>query len=805
MLALALDVSLRALAAAFAIAIVLRLLRVRSASLRHAAWSAVLIVMLAMPVLTTIVPSVTVSVPSAMTVDFPRVSRLEPALGIQTSEVLADVRPASAETAAPATSPVTRTAPAPPDRRSDAAPSKGPYVALAIYALGVLFVGGRLTAGWMMARRLLRSAHVTALRATVPVLESPAVATPLTFGIVRSVIVLPVEWRRWREVKLRAVLAHEEAHITRRDGLMAFLAHMNRAVFWFHPLAWWLPRTLAAHAEHACDDAAAGAVTGRREYAEVLVEIAESVSTNGRRVAWQAIGVEGTGLLGTRIERLVRGNIERASRARVVVTTVVCTIALASAVACRKEPPPLQADPELAKQYEEQAERTAEFRAAINMTLDQVDALEARVAADPIDWEAREQLVTYYNAAKDVPWERKVPGLRRHALWLIEHHPEHEVAAPPLSPEYDPDGFAQAVRLWDAHLHEPDASPHLVWRAARFFAPYDKPRAEQLLLRGMAMDPKSEALRPHMDARLGLYEWHNQLGSLYARAILGSVDHFPTRRFDPNGAVSSYARDVRQKLTKSTDARLLARVGSEIVMARHKGEPVAAIRALGRDYLQRALAIDPTRESARTMLTRSDKAERHERIWHAVTQGGDVAAEDRLAYLANKASWKYMLLEGAESWRKDPDLAKTSKPEAKAAAEEVLKLAAEHRDSPDYAVAVMTAHHTLGLLALHSGDRDAAVHHMLESVKVPDIVSAEGVVEAVFVAQRLPTYLLKEGERETVIEYYEAAARISPRERERLLEDARAVREGRMPRSYQSMFAHPIFTIQPSPSAAVQR
>ena len=805
MLALAIDVSLRALTAAVAIALVLRLLRVRSASVRHAAWSAVLIVMLAMPLLTAIVPRVAVPLPSTVGLDFGRVARFEPASSLEDDLAGPERHTTSSqvETSSPA-------APVPAaDRRTariSTMRASRPSIVVGIYLSGVLLLAAQLAVGWAMAHRLRRSATATTLPASVPVLQSTAVAAPLTFGILRHVIVLPTDWRTWRKSKLAAVLAHEEAHIARRDGFIAFLARVNRAVFWFHPLAWWLPRALATHAEHACDDRAARQAAGTREYAQVLVEIADAVSSRGRRIAWQALGVEGTGLLSTRIERLLRGNPERTSRTRAAVTALACAVVLAGAVACRREPPPLQPDPELARQYDEQARRTARFQAAISLTLDQVDALEARVAADPNDWDAREQLVTYYRAGTDVPWQRKVPGLRRHALWLIEHHPEHEITAPPLSPEYDPAGFAAAERLWDQHLQRPDASPYLIYRAAQFFAPYDPRRGEALIQRGMARDPNSEALRPHMPPRVALYEWHNQLASLYVRAILGSVDYFPTRRFDPDGAASPYASEVRRKLAGSTNARLLARVGSQIVLTRtDKGEPVEELRTLGRDYLRRALAIDPSLDSARTMLARADSAERHERIWHAVTEGGNVPEEDRLVYLANKASWAYMRLEGAESWRKDPELAKTAKADAKAAAEEVLTLAPENRGSPDYAAAVMTAHHTLGLLALHGGDRTVAVHHLLESVKVPTVAPTRGILEASFVAQRLPTYLLKEGERESVIQYYEAAAAISPSERERLLEDARAVREGRMPRSYQSTFAHPVFSAQNSGSGAGHR
>ena len=49
--------------------------------------------------------------------------------------------------------------------------------------------------------------------------------------------------------------------------------------------------------------------------------------------------------------------------------------------------------------------------------------------------------------------------------------------------------------------------------------------------------------------------------------------------------------------------------------------------------------------------------------------------------------------------------------------------------------------------------------------------------------------LLKEGERERVAEFLEAFARLTISDRDRLLQDAKAIREGRMPSSYQHMVA----------------
>jgi len=91
----------------------------------------------------------------------------------------------------------------------------------------------------LLARRLLAKSN--AMRSFF---ESELIAVPLTVGWLRPKILLPLKWRELDREKLDAVLAHEGAHVRRRDGLVAALAGINRCIFWFHPLAWWLERRL---------------------------------------------------------------------------------------------------------------------------------------------------------------------------------------------------------------------------------------------------------------------------------------------------------------------------------------------------------------------------------------------------------------------------------------------------------------------------------------------------------------------------------------------------------------------------------
>jgi hypothetical protein len=137
--------------------------------------------------------------------------------------------------------------------------------------------------------------------------------------------------------------------------------------------------------------------------------------------------------------------------------------------------------------------------------------------------------------------------------------------------------------------------------------------------------------------------------------------------------------------------------------------------------------------------------------------------------------------------KEDVAAAKQQRDEAKARAEEVLKIAAAHAQEPAYAAAVMTAHHVLATVALRDGDRERALNHMRESVNVP---ASEQIQSAPPVSWLRPVNrLLKEGERERIVEFLEAFAGLTIRDRDRLLEDARAIREGRMPSSYQHMVA----------------
>jgi hypothetical protein len=88
--------------------------------------------------------------------------------------------------------------------------------------------------------------------------------------------VIPSIADTWSIDRRRAVLLHELAHVSRYDCLTQTLAVAVCAVWWFHPMVWWIARRLCIERELACDDRVIAAGTEPRDYASHLLEIAYS-------------------------------------------------------------------------------------------------------------------------------------------------------------------------------------------------------------------------------------------------------------------------------------------------------------------------------------------------------------------------------------------------------------------------------------------------------------------------------------------------------------------------------------------------
>jgi bla regulator protein blaR1 len=97
---------------------------------------------------------------------------------------------------------------------------------------------------------------------------------PGIFGVAKPVLMWPQGLsERLEDEHLDAVLAHELLHIRRRDNLAAAIHMLVEAVFWFHPLVWWLGACLLNERERACDQAVLEAGGDRQVYAESILRV----------------------------------------------------------------------------------------------------------------------------------------------------------------------------------------------------------------------------------------------------------------------------------------------------------------------------------------------------------------------------------------------------------------------------------------------------------------------------------------------------------------------------------------------------
>jgi bla regulator protein BlaR1 len=171
-------------------------------------------------------------------------------------------------------------------------PQPAPLLAAATRAFIVIWPAGSLVllsiwaVRWRRVARTVRAASrithgpilgtLRRLEGDTPrlqVVSSRQTSEPGVFGIVRPVLIWPagIEDRLTAE-QIEAILAHEVAHVRRRDNLAALMHMLVEAVFWFHPLVWWIGARLVDERERACDEEVVRLGTAPEVYAESILK-----------------------------------------------------------------------------------------------------------------------------------------------------------------------------------------------------------------------------------------------------------------------------------------------------------------------------------------------------------------------------------------------------------------------------------------------------------------------------------------------------------------------------------------------------
>jgi beta-lactamase regulating signal transducer with metallopeptidase domain len=188
-----------------------------------------------------------------------------------------------------------------------------------IWAGGVLLLGVRLLGGAMLAASVRKRARpivnesarqaAEALRADlrlpapVSLLQSEHVEAPVIIGWRRPALILPADVTdRLTPDMIDAVLAHEFAHIERRDYIANLLQSIVELLLFFSPAVAWMSRRIREAREYCCDDAAIHRCGDPKHYVQALTTLASLATVNTVR---PALGAAGPRLI-VRVRRLLQ-------------------------------------------------------------------------------------------------------------------------------------------------------------------------------------------------------------------------------------------------------------------------------------------------------------------------------------------------------------------------------------------------------------------------------------------------------------------------------------------------------------------
>ena len=127
---------------------------------------------------------------------------------------------------------------------------------------------------------------------------------------------------------IAAALAHECAHIARRDFAKNLLYELVAIMVTYHPAIWWVRRRIAETRELACDELAAGGAAERPRYAASLLRLAAAMAGRTTAISLNAIGVFDANILEERIMQLTSAKPSVSKAKRMAMTAVAAGLLL---------------------------------------------------------------------------------------------------------------------------------------------------------------------------------------------------------------------------------------------------------------------------------------------------------------------------------------------------------------------------------------------------------------------------------------------------------------------------------------------
>lgn len=169
------------------------------------------------------------------------------------------------------------------------------------------------------------------IRNQINIYACPGVNSPMVFGILKPIVLLPLDGSGTDQLIIR----HELIHLKRRDSIIKLITQITTAVYWFNPLIYLLKNTLDTYCEISCDERVLlnQDISVRKQYFDMLLDTVIKNNVSGSLLVSQFANVSKTKL---RLFEILNER-EKSNRRIASLILIVFMLSLSGLIGCKAD------------------------------------------------------------------------------------------------------------------------------------------------------------------------------------------------------------------------------------------------------------------------------------------------------------------------------------------------------------------------------------------------------------------------------------------------------------------------------------
>jgi beta-lactamase regulating signal transducer with metallopeptidase domain len=210
------------------------------------------------------------------------------------------------------------------------------------------------------------------MRRTPPIRMLPVCISPLVWSLgVRTRVLLPSAlFEQLNPAAQEAILAHELAHVQRKDHWIRLLEMALTTLFWWHPIVWWAVRRLQELEDQCCDSAVVRMTSQAESYAAALLDTLDFLSDRSTTAPLGAAAARSSVSMARRITMLkIRPSTVRMTAGRLAFLLAVAAIPITVALGQKPQEAANEASEGILAEYDGALRQSAKNLRDITSTL----------------------------------------------------------------------------------------------------------------------------------------------------------------------------------------------------------------------------------------------------------------------------------------------------------------------------------------------------------------------------------------------------------------------------------------------------